>query len=105
DAERELGMDLTTGAENSDATEESPAISEEMSSEEESSTDTVADEEVSESVEEQIPANEVQQDAVNDNSAAEQMPHRATQISQYTDEQLLAAGWSPEQIAQYRGGQ
>ena len=27
------------------------------------------------------------------------------QISQYTDEQLLAAGWSPEQIAQYRGGQ
>ena len=98
-------MDLTTGAENSDATEESPAISEEMSSEEESSTDTVADEEVSESVEEQIPANEVQQDAVNDNSAAVQMPHRATQISQYTDEQLLAAGWSPEQIAQYRGGQ
>ena len=56
-------------------TEESPAISEEMSSEEESSTDTVADEEVSEPVEEQIPSNEVQQDAVNDNSAAEQMPH------------------------------
>jgi hypothetical protein len=105
DAERELGMDLTTGAENSDATEESPAISEEMSSEEESSTNIVAEEEISEYVVEQVSANEVQQDDVNDNSAAVQMPHRATQINQFTDEQLLAAGWSPEQIAQYRGGQ
>ncbi|CAI8193817.1 MAG: Uncharacterised protein [Methanobacteriota archaeon] len=101
DAERELGMDLTTGAENTDAVDESPVMSKEMSSEEESSTDIVAEAEeaVSEPIEEeQVSANEVQQSDENDNSGA-------TQIDQYTDEQLLAAGWSAEQIAKYRGGQ
>ena len=100
DAERELGMDLTTGAEDTDSTEESPVMPEEMSSEEESSTDSVtgAEEVVSDPIEEQVSANDVEQSGDNDNSGA-------TQIGQFTDEQLLAAGWTAEQIAQYRGGQ
>jgi len=100
DAERELGMDLTTGAENTDTAEESNVISEEMSSEGESLTDTIVEdeEEVDEVIEEQISANETQQSG--DNAASGN-----TQISQYTDEQLLAAGWSVEQIEQHRGGQ
>ena len=100
DAERELGMDLTTGAVNTDATEESTVMSEDMSSEDESLTDTIAEaeEEANEAIEEQNSVNEAQQSDDNNNSAN-------TQISQYTDEQLLAAGWSIEQIEQYRGGQ
>ena len=100
DAERELGMDLTTGAENTDATEESTVMSEDMSSEDESLTDTIAEaeEKANEAIEEQNSVNEAQQSDDNNNSAN-------TQISQYTDEQLLAAGWSIEQIEQYRGGQ
>ncbi|MEC8978619.1 MAG: hypothetical protein VX433_00820 [Candidatus Thermoplasmatota archaeon] len=100
DAERELGMDLATGAENTDATEESTVMSEDMSSEDESLTDTIveAEEEANEVIEEQNSVNEAQQSDDNNNSVN-------TQISQYTDEQLLAAGWSVEQIEQYRGGQ
>ena len=98
DAERELGMDLTTGAENTDATNESPAMPEEAPSEDESPVEPAAESPV-EVVEEQPPADEVEQSGTDsDNSVS-------AQIGGYTDEQLLAAGWSPEQIAQHRGGQ
>ena len=98
DAERELGMDLTTGAENTDATNESPAMPEETPSEDESPVEPTAESPV-EVVEEQPPADEVEQSGTDsDNSVS-------AQIGGYTDEQLLAAGWSPEQIAQHRGGQ
>mgnify|MGYP001266571220 FL=1 len=86
DAERELGMDLTTGAENTDATNESPTMPEEALSEDESPVESATE----------SPAEVEQSGTDSDNSGS-------AQIGGYTDEQLLAAGWSPEQIAQHRG--
>ncbi len=98
DAELELGMDLTTGAENTDATDESPAMSEEAPSEDKSPVEPAASS-PAEVVEEQPPAHEVEQSGTDSENSG------SAQIGGYTDEQLLAAGWSPEQIAQHRGGQ
>ncbi len=82
EAERAMGMDLSTGSEGSDeeqieteeATQPFSAVSEESQLQEENTEESV-----------------------------ESSQESSGGASQYTDEQLLAAGWTAEQIAQMRG--
>tara|TARA_B100000945_G_scaffold242560_1_gene198691 strand:- start:3412 stop:4593 length:1182 start_codon:yes stop_codon:yes gene_type:complete len=82
EAERAMGMDLSTGSEGSDE--------EEIESEENTQSFTAVSED-SQSQEE------------NTKESAETSEDSGGGASQYTDEQLLAAGWTAEQIAQMRG--
>ena len=81
EAERAMGMDLSTGSERIDEQELDPnGIS--------SKDDTID------------PQNE-NVDAVEESDKT--TTQSQTAASQYTDEQLLAAGWTTQQIAQMRG--
>ena len=81
EAERAMGMDLSTGSEGVDE--------QESDSDETPSQDDIID----------LQNEEVDSVENSDKTTTES----ETGASQYTDEQLLAAGWTQEQIAQMRG--
>ncbi|HJM66614.1 MAG TPA: hypothetical protein QF555_03630 [Candidatus Thalassarchaeaceae archaeon] len=89
EAERAMGMDLSSGSEGAD--EEQVDAHEPTSTEDETNP---PEEEISstETIEEQVQT-----------ESSESTEESADGASEYTDEQLLAAGWSAEQIAQMRG--
>jgi hypothetical protein len=82
EAERAMGMDLSSGSEGAD---EEQLDSDETTLPEEETLST-----------------EPQEEEV-DTESSESTEESTDGASQYTDEQLLAAGWSAEQIAQMRG--
>ena len=81
EAERAMGMDLSTGSEGVDEVEET------------------SDEEPTEEAELESEKVESQSQPESTESTSDS----GSGASQYTDEQLLAAGWTAEQIAQMRG--
>ena len=82
EAERAMGMDLSTGSEGSDE--------EQIETEETTQPFTAVSEE-----------SQLQEE--NTEESVESSQESSGGASQYTDEQLLAAGWTAEQIAQMRG--